>query len=422
MLWLAVRVWSSLVDHTASGARLYSCTRADGKCSRSSRPSPQTPPEIWLCEVFTSLISNAGPSQASDPSSNKRGQLKRGHKAALAVFGSLILLSGALAFPAEAHAGFFSELFKLFTNTDVGERRAAFISETEAASNLAPILSATPNPEANLERKVPDLDIVQESALVAPANPIGTIQENQDQDRIFLYIVKPGDTPSDIAKSFNVTVSTIVWANGLANANSIRAGDQLIILPVSGVKHVVKKGDTIDTIAKKYKGDAAEILAFNGLAAGAKLAVGDELIIPDGELNIAKAPSSASTGKAYAGLPNLSGYFLRPIQGGRRSQGIHGRNGVDLANSCSSPIFASAEGAVLIVRDTGWNGGFGKYIVINHPNGTQTVYAHNSKNMVAQGEQVTQGQIIGLIGNTGNTRGATGCHVHFEIHGARNPF
>ena len=336
---------------------------------------------------------------------------------------AILLLSCAiLALPATAQAGFFSELFKLFTNADVGDRKAALISETEAASNAAPILSATPNPDAGSDSKLPDLDVVQDSALVAPANPVGTLQESQDQDRIFLYIVKPGDTPSDIAKSFGVSVSTIVWANGLVNANSIRVGDQLIILPVSGVKHVVKKGDTIDTIAKKYKGDVAEILAFNGLAPSSSLAVGDELIIPDGELYIENAPSSASTGKAYAGLPNLSGYFMRPIQGGRKSQGIHGRNGVDLANTCSLPIFASADGRVLIMRDTGWNGGFGKYIVINHPNDTQTVYAHNSKNMIAQGEQVTQGQIIGLIGNTGNTLGATGCHVHFEIHGAKNPF
>ncbi len=327
----------------------------------------------------------------------------------------------SLVVPAYAHAGFFSELFKFFTLASIDADRAGFIQEIEAASYVAPILAAIPNPNATRDQAPPDFNVVQESALMAPANPLGTIQERVDQDRIFIYTVKPGDTPSAIAKTFGVSVNTIVWANQLRNASAIQIGDQLLILPVSGVKHIVKKGDTIDSIAKKYKGDAAEILAFNGLASGAALEAGDEVIIPDGELYSEAAPSPAAS-KRYAALPNLVGYFQRPIEGGRKTQGIHGRNGVDLATSCGSPIFAAADGRVLTARGTGWNGGFGVFSVIDHPNGTQTLYAHNSRNLVSAGEEVLRGQIIGLIGNTGNTRGATGCHVHFEIHGARNPF
>ena len=334
--------------------------------------------------------------------------------AAIFVFISLVA-------PAYAHAGFFSELFKFFTSANLGVEKSVLIQEIDAASYVAPILAATPNPESVSDHKVPDLNVVQESALMAPANPMGTVQDHPDQDRIFVYTVKPGDTPSAIAKTFNVSVNTIVWANQLKSASAIQIGDQLLILPVSGVKHVVKKGDTIDSIAKKYKGDSSEILAFNGLPAGATLAVGDEIVIPDGELQGEAAPSRAASTR-YAALPSLAGYFQRPIDGGRKSQGIHGRNGVDLAASCGSPIFAAADGRVLTSRGTGWNGGFGVFLVIDHPNGTQTLYAHNSRNMVSAGEEVSRGQITGLIGNTGDTRGATGCHVHFEVHGARNPF
>jgi murein DD-endopeptidase MepM/ murein hydrolase activator NlpD len=80
---------------------------------------------------------------------------------------------------------------------------------------------------------------------------------------------------------------------------------------------------------------------------------------------------------------------------------------------------ASASGVVIISRTSGWNAGYGNYIVIKHDNGTQTLYGHLSKNLVGVGEVVTQGQVIGQMGRTGK---ATGVHVHFEIRGAANPF
>lgn len=332
----------------------------------------------------------------------------------------IFIAASALGVAPYAHAGFFSEILKLFSTVSSEDRRTAFIQETEAASNAAPILGSVPNPES-FGDEFPELNFVQGNSIVAPANPLGTLQDGNGPDRIFLYTVKPGDTPSAIARSFGVSINTILWANNIKSAGSIRVGDQLLILPVSGLKHVVKKGETADSIAKRYRADLGDILAFNGLPAGVLLETGLELIIPDGELPATQS-QGATRVQRFAGLPALAGYFLRPIQGGRKSQGIHGQNGVDLANSCGTPIAASAPGEVLIVRETGYNGGFGKFIAINHPNGTQTVYAHNQKNMVAAGEEVTRGQIIGFVGNTGNTRGSTGCHVHFEIHGAKNPF
>ena len=110
---------------------------------------------------------------------------------------------------------------------------------------------------------------------------------------------------------------------------------------------------------------------------------------------------------------------MRPIIGGRRTQGLHGYNGVDLGVSYGSPIYAAAPGTVIISRNGGWNGGYGKYIVVSHPNGTQTLYAHNSDNVVFAGANVIRGQVIGFVGSTGKS---TGPHLHFEVRGARNPF
>jgi murein DD-endopeptidase MepM/ murein hydrolase activator NlpD len=74
---------------------------------------------------------------------------------------------------------------------------------------------------------------------------------------------------------------------------------------------------------------------------------------------------------------------------------------------------------VIVSKSSGWNGGYGQYVVIRHNNGSQTLYAHLSQNYVGVGAYVAQGEAVGAMGNTGRS---TGTHLHFEVRGARNPF
>lgn len=272
-----------------------------------------------------------------------------------------------------------------------------------------------------------DITIVDGSALVPEEGPSGTIAdiEKPKNSTISVYIVRPGDTLSGIAKMFSVSPNTILWANDLPRASSLQIGQSLTILPVTGLKYTVKKGDTLASIAKKYSGDADEIASFNGIE-NAALTIGEELIIPDGEVSVAvSTPSKSSSGTVVQsigpkGTPEQVGYYLRPIVGGIRTQGIHGYNGVDLAAPAGTPILASAEGDVIVAKGSGWNGGYGNYVVIQHGNGSQTLYSHASSVIVSVGQHVEQGQVIGYIGSTGK---ATGPHVHFEIRNSiRNPF
>src|SRR3989344_3157635 len=214
---------------------------------------------------------------------------------------------------------------------------------------------------------------------------------------------------------FGVSVNTVIWANDLKSKN-IRAGQELVILPISGVRHAVKSGDTLNSLAKKYKADLDDILSYNGIPADARLAIGDIVIIPDG---VVSSEQSTNIAKSTAQINVVSGYFARPLNGGRKSQGIHGYNGVDIAAPSGTPILASAAGTVIIARSSGYNGGYGLYVAIKHNNGTQTVYGHMSRVNVVVGESVEQGEVIGAVGNTGRS---TGSHLHFEIRGARNPF
>jgi len=247
-----------------------------------------------------------------------------------------------------------------------------------------------------------------------------TEEEVVDSDIISLYVVRKGDTVSQIAKLYGVTTNTIFWANDLNRGVPLKEGQTLVILPISGVRYVIKEKDTIRSIAKKFKADIEDIERFNGITEETKLAVGESIIIPDGEI----APSEDATRPKgvitrYASLPLIQGYFMRPIFGGARSQGIHGRNGIDLASYLGSPIMAAADGIVILARQGGWGGGYGNYIVIQHSNGTQTLYAHALKILVGEGGRVNQGQTIALMGSSGKS---TGVHLHFEVRGARNPF
>lgn len=245
-------------------------------------------------------------------------------------------------------------------------------------------------------------------------------------DTISVYEVKKGDTLSTVAKLFGVSKNTIMWANDL-KSEYISPGDTLVILPMTGIKHVVKKGDTVVSLAKKYKADKEDIAKFNGITEDADLAVGDTLLVPDGEIAMVAQPQKTTTNKNVVKTKILnsysytapSGFLVRPVVGGRRTQGIHGHNGVDIASAPGTPILAAASGRVIVAKVGGYNGGYGNMIIITHDNGVQTVYAHLRSLDVKSGQSVAQGEQIGEMGNTGRS---TGPHLHFEVRGAKNPF
>jgi len=267
---------------------------------------------------------------------------------------------------------------------------------------------------------------VEKDSLQAVSGPMRVSTEDAyipTTDTISVYEVKKGDTISDVAKLFGVSVNTIMWANDLKSRTLVK-GDTLLILPVTGIKHNVRKGDTIVSISKKYSADEEEVATYNGLALDAALEIGDTVIVPDGEIKIVQAPTPKKSKTTSTVLSRYAksapqGFFVRPINGGRRSQGIHGHNGIDLASTPGTPVVAAAEGRVLVARVGGHNGGYGNMIIISHANGIQTVYAHLLDVSVSSGQEVSQGQVIGSLGNTGKS---TGPHLHFEVRGAKNPF
>jgi len=262
-----------------------------------------------------------------------------------------------------------------------------------------------------------------EGALYAPPrSPV--VSDGAAGRGVTTYVVENGDVLGEIAESFRVSMFALAYSNNIVDPDSIQPGDKLRVPPEDGVLHVVKKNETLGGIAKKYKAETAEILAFNGLPAdGSELTVGYEIVVPNGTPPAPPKPKYVPrySGPKYATNRVPLGYYIAPTTGlnyGRR----HSNNGVDIANSCGTPIYAAAAGNVTLAKygNYSWrsNGGYGTYLMIKHGNGTTTLYAHNSQLIVGKDDYVAQGQLIALMGTTGRS---TGCHVHFEVRGATNP-
>ncbi|MDP1629630.1 MAG: peptidoglycan DD-metalloendopeptidase family protein [bacterium] len=282
-------------------------------------------------------------------------------------------------------------------------------------------------PEDNPEEDDGDFDflgywMVGEDAIYGYLSPLTILASINFRDGLMTYEVKEGDSPAKIAAAFGITTNTLLWANDLKSGDYIKSGQKFIILPVSGVKHDVKSGDTVGSLAKKYGAQEKDIIAFNNLPENGALKIGQVLIIPGGK--IISSTRQAAAPPYYSPLPNLTGYFIYPAAGWNWGK-LHNYNAVDIANQCGTPIYAAAAGLVSEAVSTGTcrscNQGYGLYILIEHPNGTKTRYAHLDRLLVKQGEYVDQKQIIAYMGNTGLVYGTTGCHIHFEVHGARNP-
>lgn len=256
--------------------------------------------------------------------------------------------------------------------------------------------------------------IIGDSAVLNTGNPQSSVIIHRDG--LVIYKVQLGDTLSKIAANFNINLDTIYTANkGLQN-KSLSLGQEIKILPISGIIHEVKEGESLSSIAALYDISETRILKYNSKVINSGLSVGSSLIIPD-----VKSKSQIGLASSVI-LPDFIGYYAMPTTGWNWGK-LHNHNAVDIANACGTPIYASAEGLVVDVQSSGsWSEGYGNFILIEHPNSTKTRYSHNQRNVVSAGDYVVQGDTIAYIGNTGLTHGPTGCHVHFEVLGARNPF
>lgn len=262
-----------------------------------------------------------------------------------------------------------------------------------------------------------------------------------------VYEVVPGDSLYSIAADFGVSVATILWENSLTTQSILRPNDKLTIPPVTGVMHLVKRGDTVGKIALLYSADPDDIITFNRLGAhGEGLRAGERIMVPGGVkaaekayVQISRRPPTLSPVRRGATPPPStaaagSSGFIWPTGARVVTQGFGiTHHALDIAGPFHTPNYAANAGRVVTAdcpppgeyRGKTLNHGYGCWVIIDHGNGIKTLYGHNDQILVSPGEYVERGQTVGLMGNTGNVRGVTGIHLHFEVivNGQRvNPY
>lgn len=224
------------------------------------------------------------------------------------------------------------------------------------------------------------------------------------------YSVRSGDTISGIAKKFGLrNISTLISVNDISNVRQLGAGQKLKIPSIDGIIYTVKKGDSLDSIVAKYNVKLATILDVNELNSDV-LSAGQQLFIPGAAMD------SKSLKEAMGEL------FIMPIKSkfrwsspyGKRIDPIAGvssfHTGTDMACPTGTPIYAAMSGTI---ATAGVSRIYGNYVIIEHGNGYQTLYAHMSKIIATKGQWVSQGTKIGLVGSTGYS---TGPHLHFTVY------
>ena len=283
-----------------------------------------------------------------------------------------------------------------------------------AASLLIPLgfrLSILPHPQGIIELPVSeDIEnamiqylIPEEQGRLDPANS----DENfLDSISTTSYTVRSGDTISGIAQRFELSMDTVISFNNIQDARSLKVGTILTIPNSSGLKYRVKRGDYLGGIATKFGLALNELLDWNNLETSV-IVPGQELFIPNAQLS--EMERNRVFGRLFiyptkGRITDRFGIRRDPFTGMRR---FH--NGVDLAGPVGTPVIASMSGRVAMV---GYNPTYGKYLILTHPEGFQTLYGHLSTFKVQKGETVRQGQRIADMGNSGYS---TGSHLHFSI-------
>lgn len=207
----------------------------------------------------------------------------------------------------------------------------------------------------------------------------------------------------------------------------------------TGTPGMVRFGDTLEGIAQRYNLSVDQLMQLNPELRQSPLVVGRRLRVPSTEPTTTRVHTllslrpTTSGGVSWPDTPDYSPSETQPGSNRRwlwPARGVYtspfgwrwGRmhKGIDIANSVGTPVVAAQSGRVTFA---GWNdGGYGYLVEITHEDGSRSIYAHHSRLLVQAGEEVVQGQQIGLMGSTGRS---TGPHLHFEIHapglGAINP-
>jgi murein DD-endopeptidase MepM/ murein hydrolase activator NlpD len=268
-----------------------------------------------------------------------------------------------------------------------------------------------------------------------------TLIPERPRSEFIQYSAVSGDTIDAISQRYALKPESLAWCNDRSIIFVLRPGDILRIPPVDGACHVVlgTRQETIASIAEQYEVTAQELANspygnFYELSVDTVLPGGTEVFIPNGQgelitwnppLDVEKDDTGRVIGVSFgigqAGScgrvdPGGGAAWGNPLPNGTWVRGFSvGHTGIDISAPTGTPIYAANSGPVLFSGFSSW--GYGEAVVLGH-GPFSTLYGHMSQRSVSCGQYVSVGQVVGLVGSTGNSSGP---HLHFEIRSGEQP-
>jgi murein DD-endopeptidase MepM/ murein hydrolase activator NlpD len=283
----------------------------------------------------------------------------------------------------------------------------ALVSALILGMQNTPVMALSPGEDTSIRTSLASYAGVAGS-LPAPEENAGFIPlDLMETFRWETYQVRRGDSVSKIAAARSVSMDAIIASNGITNARRLREGETIRIPNMDGIPYTVKRGDTLSKISAAQGVPMEAILDANNMDSDA-ITVGMPLFIPGAKMNAEDLKLALGELFVYPVRGRLSspyGWRNDPISGARRFHAA-----LDLAENMGTPVKAPMDGKVATV---GLNSVYGKYIILSHSGGFQTLYGHLNTVSVTQGASVRQGSKIGEVGSTGYS---TGPHLHFAIY------
>jgi murein DD-endopeptidase MepM/ murein hydrolase activator NlpD len=221
------------------------------------------------------------------------------------------------------------------------------------------------------------------------------------------YRVKNGDSVFKIARDHAVSMDAIIASNGMTNAKKLYEGQKIRIPNMDGIPYTVKRGDSLLKISSSMGVPLTAILDANDIDSD-DINPGTVLFIPGARMRTEDLRLALGEFFKYPIRGKISspfGWRNDPFTGVRRYHAA-----IDLAAPAGTTVKASMDGRVATV---GYNATYGKFIILSHGNGFQSLYAHLNTTSVSQGNSVSQGTKIGEVGSTGYS---TGPHLHFAVY------
>ncbi len=256
--------------------------------------------------------------------------------------------------------------------------------------------------------------------------PLVTGEKKTPRVKLRRHKIHTGENLWMIARQYGVDINTILGCNEeLSEQGQLLSGREIIIPNQKGVFYTIRFGQTLSDISAAYNVRLTAICRANGIANAKYLKSGDAVFIPEAE---PLAPNSKQAKLLESFVHDTT--FLMPLKGrftarfGWRIHPIRKRRefhkGIDIAAYWGAKVKA-AQGGKVIFAD--WKSGYGYFVKIKHDFDYVTCYGHlTSPMMVKAGDKVKRGQVIGRTGNTG---ASTGSHLHFEVRKGKkavNPF